>query len=56
VSSALVSKPGKPPGLCSAGLLDVCSEEVEEVPFDSNLKLASLCITNVPKKTTTNYT
>jgi hypothetical protein len=25
VSSALVSKPGKPPGLCSAGLLDVCT-------------------------------
>jgi hypothetical protein len=25
VSSALVSKPGKPSGLCSAGLLDVCA-------------------------------
>src|SRR5215469_9894196 len=25
VSSALVSKPGKLPGLCSAGLLDVCT-------------------------------
>jgi hypothetical protein len=25
VSSTLVSKPGKPPGLCSAGLLDVCT-------------------------------
>jgi hypothetical protein len=27
VSSALVSKPGKSPGLCSTGLLDVCTAQ-----------------------------
>jgi hypothetical protein len=55
VSSTLVSKPGKPPGLCSAGLLDVyCLEEVAQPIWHKHplFKIANHTLVDLPTPST----